>query len=510
MGIGIINANHDMKKIGLFVVLCIITLPSNAKKGDRDIPPICWGEAGARECMLETIDRWYRGDPTPLPEKNISTHGPKVPAFPGAEGFGAYSFGGRGGKLYRVTNLNDNGPGSLREAVEAEGPRIVIFDVSGTIHLEARINIYHPYLTIAGQTAPGEGITVGGRKFDVQTYDVIIRHMRFRRGDNNKPDEWTFRVRGGNHVIVDHVTITWGIDGNLGVTDMDNTTVQNSVMAKPLWDSFHPKGERGYGALIVGKHGARYSLLGNLWANNRSRVPRHANRVNYEDDPVGLLIDFRNNVIFQGYGNNTFTHSITKYNFINNYMLTNWRLIEHSPYNLGHFAGNYKKGVLVEDQWSLIDPGEKLVRANQEQANPFESGEVHTLSAKETWKSVMKKAGAWIRDEHDVNVIREIYNYHAYEIEKSDEKYDLPEWWSLNSIDSQKEVGGFPEIKSVTIPEWIDTNRNGIPDWWESKQGLDSSNPNIANIDSNENGYTNLEDYINDLEAIRKTHNMIK
>ncbi len=406
------------------IILIITGSVSVVAQGASDIPPLQWGEPGVREFMLESANRWHRGDNTPLPEKSISTHGPRVPAFPGAEGFGAYAFGGRGGKLYRVTNLNDSGPGSLREAVQAEGPRIVIFDISGTIHLESRITIYHPYLTLAGQTAPGDGITVSGYKFDVQTYDVIIRHIRFRRGDTNRPDEWTFRIRGGNHVIVDHVTVSWGIDGNMGVTYMDNTTVQNSLLAKPLWDSFHPKGVRGYGALVRGRHGARYSFLCNIWANNRARVPRPGNYVSHEEDPVGLLIDFRNNVIFQGIGANYDSNTITKYNFVNNYILTDWRLIERSPYTQGHFSENYKKGLLVDDQWSLLDPGEEVDRKYHEQSVAFDPGEVTTLSAQEAFEKVMEKAGALYRDKHDENVFREIHNYHLCEIEGKDEKYD--------------------------------------------------------------------------------------
>ncbi len=128
-----------------------------------DIPPLQWCEPGARENMLETANRWNSYETTPLPSQDIATHGPRVPAFPGAEGFGAWSFGGRGGQLYRVTNLNDSGPGSLREAAEAEGPRIIIFDVSGTIEHETPIRVYHPYATFAGQTAPDDGITVAGQ-----------------------------------------------------------------------------------------------------------------------------------------------------------------------------------------------------------------------------------------------------------------------------------------------------------------------------------------------------------
>lgn len=476
---------------------------------EAEIPPFKWGEPGLRECMIETAPRWNRRNIYVSPK--ISTHGPRVPAFPGAEGFGAYSFGGRGGKVYRVTNLNDSGPGSLREAVTAREPRIVIFDVSGTIHLESRITIVHPYLYIAGQTAPGGGITVTGRKFIVQAHDSIVRHMRFRRGvwGDDDTDEWSFRVSNAAHVIADSLTVTWGCDGNLGVTRMDYATIQNSVMAKPLWNSIHPKGTRGYGALVRGRHGARYSFLGNLWANHRSRVPRPGNYISHEDDPNGLLMDFRNNVVYQGIGTNYDADSITVYNFVNNYYLTDWRLIDRSTHTKGFLAGNYRGGEKPDDQWgALVDAGDRVNRENHQQNEPFESGTVTTLTPEEAWEKVTANAGAWIRDEHDKFVVQEVKNYYQENIKGGDPAHDLPDWWRSGRIDCQSEVGGLPNLESVTIPEWVDNNRNGIPDWWEQAHGLDSDDPGIASIDSNGNGYTNIEDYINDLDAISITHKL--
>ncbi len=498
-------------------IMCCMLLCVPVTGAYADIPPAGWGEAGVRECMIETEQRWPHYKPElerPSPDPEYSTHGPTVPAFPGAEGFGAYSFGGRGGDVLRVTNLDDSGPGSLRAAVEAEGPRIVIFDVGGTIKLEEPIHVGNPYLTIAGQTAPGDGITVAGCMFHVYTYDVIIRHMRFRLGDYRGEvadphwHDWTFFLNSANHAILDHVTITWGVSGNLVVQRNDNVTVQNSMLAKPLTDSYHRKGSRGYGALVRGRHGARYSFLRNLWANNRARVPRPGNYLSREDDPDGLLVDFRNNVVYQGVGANYDTDSVTYYNFVNNYCLTNWRLIERSPYTRGYFAGNYIRGAEVEDQWSLLDPGDEVVREEHEQAEPFEIGDVATLTAKQAWSLVIAKAGAWIRDEHDANVIKEACNYHSVEIKGDEAEHSLPEWWTEGYIDTQDEVGGLPELASTAMPDWIDSNRNGLPDWWEQAQGLDSSDPDIAKKDSNGNGYTNIEDYINDLDAIRITHEM--
>lgn len=484
------------------------------------IPPVNWGRPGARTCMLETGDRWPHYKPgleRPSPDPEYSTHGPGVPAFPGAEGFGAYSFGGRGGEVLRVTNLNDSGPGSLREAVEATGPRIVIFDVAGTITLESPIHVGNPYLTIAGQTAPGEGITVAGRLFHVYTFDVIIRHMRFRLGDYRGEvaeqhwHDWAFFLNSANHVILDHLTITWGVSGNLVVQRNDNVTVQNCMLAKPLTQSYHEKGRRGYGALVRGRHGARYSFLRNLWANHRERLPRPGNYLSHEEDADGLLMDFRNNVVYQGVGANRDTDSVTHYNFVNNYYLTRWRFFEHSPFTQAYFAGNMEAGTEIADQWQLVRLSAAVRRERYEQDSPFEAGDVTTLSAAEAWERVITGAGAWRRDAHDANVVKEVRNHHARDIEgKQETPFPLPDWWKTDSIDSQAEVGGLPELVVVKTPEWIDSNRNGLPDWWEAAQGLDSDDPEIARTDSNGNGYTNIEDYINDMDAIRVTRELIQ
>ena len=497
-------------------------VPKGASIDDvgAEIPPTQWGEVGRRACMLETEARWPHYKPgleRPAPVAAYSTHGPLVPAFPGAEGFGAYAFGGRGGKVLRVTNLKDKGPGSFRAAVESEGPRIVIFDVSGIIRLETPIHVANPYLTIAGQTAPGDGVTVAGQMFHVYTFDVIIRHIRFRlgnyRGEVAEPHwhDWAFFLNSANHVILDHVAISWGVSGNLVVQRNDNVTIQNCILAKPLTNSYHAKGTRGYGALVRGRHGARYSFLRNLWANHRARVPRPGNYLSHQDDPDGLLMDFRNNVIYQGIGANYDTDSITRYNFVNNYCLTPWRLIERSPFTRGYLAGNVEAGRETADQWKLLLPGNDVRREYHEQDSPFESGDVTTVTAEAAWEQVMATAGPWLRDAHDANVVREARNYHAVTVQGATEApYPLPDWWTEGGIDCQEEVGGLPECVSVMMPEAIDANRSGIPDWWEAANGLDSKDSDIANKDSNGNGYTNIEDYINDLEAIRITHDLIQ
>ncbi len=494
----------------------LLLLSSYINWTQADTPDLNRKIQGVHEQIPESAiienDRDASGNAMPVLSENESN----LPAFPGAEGFGAHAAGGRGGKLYRVTNLNDSGPGSFREAAEAEGRRMVIFDVSGTIKLESPVWVENPYVTFAGQTAPN-GITITNEQVRIQTHDVILRHMRFRHGVDidQEPhrvnvDEWTLRVHGSRDVILDHITVSWGMDGNLGVTNSRYVTVQNSVLDKPLTNSVHYKGNRGYGALVRGHSGSKYSFLRNLWANHRRRVPMVGNYFDPGDDPIGILMDFRNNVILDGIGYNyDIDGQISRYNFVNNYFITNWKFQERNTGSQAHFSGNYIGGEHLENQWLLVDFQQRNIdRDFYEQTDPFETAEATTLPAPEAWEYVMNQAGIWRRDTHDKNVFREVHNEHRRIVERVSPEYELPDWWRTGRIDNQVEVGGLPEIESVIVPEWIDSNRNGIPDWWEAKHGLDSSDPDIANMDSNGNGYTNLEDYLNDLEAIEKTHGM--
>src|SRR4051812_42956586 len=217
-----------------------------------------------------------------------------VPAFPGAEGGGARTPGGRGGEVYVVTNLDDRGPGSFRAAVEAEGPRIVVFGVSGLITLETPLDIEHPYLTIAGQTAPGDGVCVRGQSVHINTHDVIIRYMRFRRGNLEVRDDALGGYPVGN-VIVDHVSASWGLDENLslyrymkktaGAPDqklaVENLTIQWSISSEALNRNHHAFGGT-WGGLGSSFHH-------NLFACNTGRNPSIG---------TGGLFDFRNNVLF--------------------------------------------------------------------------------------------------------------------------------------------------------------------------------------------------------------------
>ncbi|MBW8859015.1 MAG: hypothetical protein JF570_04600, partial [Caulobacter sp.] len=227
-------------------------------------------------------------------------------AFPGAEGFGRFSQGGRGGRVIKVTNLDDSGPGSLRAAVEAEGPRIVIFDVGGVIRLKSYLRIANDHITIAGQTAPGYGITLRDGQFLIHANHVIVRYLRSRVGDEAGKEYDSISIGGGSDIILDHISSSWSIDESLSVTQkvtpevkpLTNVTVQWSLISESLNHSIHEKGEHGYGSLIQGSYGARYSFHHNLWAHHEARMPRIGNYAGAKDDPEGITLDFRDNVFY--------------------------------------------------------------------------------------------------------------------------------------------------------------------------------------------------------------------
>jgi hypothetical protein len=248
---------------------------------------------------LPEIEAWAAKGKPYIPSAGLPEELPqaKIPAFPGAEGGGMYSFGGRGGKVIVVTNLNDSGPGSFREACETPGPRIVIFNVAGIIQLKDRIRVRAPYITIAGNTAPGDGVCIAGNTVELETHDIIIRYMRFRRGAMDAADRND--SFGGNPVgnlIIDHVSASWGLDENMsmyrhmynpkdGTKELKlptvNVTIQNSIFSESL-NLYH----HAFGSTIGGLNSTFHH---NLWACNTGRNPS-----------VGMYGDFTfaNNVIF--------------------------------------------------------------------------------------------------------------------------------------------------------------------------------------------------------------------
>jgi pectate lyase len=415
-----------------------------------------------------------------------------LPAFPGAEGFGAETIGGRGGRVIAVTNLNDSGPGSFRAACEAEGSRIVVFRVSGLIPLKSKFKITHPNITIAGQTAPGQGICIKDVGVNIDADQVILRHLRFRPGDPLKKEMDSLSIGAGKDIIIDHCSASWSIDETLSINgDCDRLTVQWCIISESLNKSFHKKGDHGYGSLIVAASGA-YSFHHNAYIHNNSRNPRPGAKENMP----GLRFDFRNNLIYNwgmraGYDSQT----AVRMNYIGNYLKPGpsaWESGRNQMFLVGGpltrlFAeGNVLEGYPDEtrDNWLAIKPSEqylseedlqKIVRVNE----PFPSGPVTTDSPEAAYQKILAGAGATLpaRDAVDRRLMEDIKS------------------GTGKIINSQDEVGGWPEYKSAEPP--IDSDNDGMPDDWEKSHGLNPEGAADGNQDRDGDGYTNIEEYIN-------------
>ena len=424
-------------------------------------------------------------------------------AFPGAQGFGAYAKGGRGGKVLYVTNLNDEGPGSLRWAVEQVGSRTVVFAISGTIELKNRLNIENPYITIAGQTASGDGICLKGETLRIATHDVIIRYLRVRLGDGmhgqgSLQGKDAISISEGKNIIIDHCSSSWSLDEVLSASTGDPTLTDVTVQWCYITEGLNPS-NHGYGSLIRGTGGARYSFLNNLYAHHRGRSPRPGNYSvnNHIKDPKGFLLDFRNNVIYNwggGYaGYNNDSESITKLNYVGNYLIPGANSENNgiayrtgSPYNKSYFAGNYYDGYKPENQWDLVkynDSWTEEVIKEYKKTSPFETGPVTTLDAVEAYEAVLKSGGATLpkRDPVDHRIIEEVKSRTG------------------KIIASQEDVGGWPELKNATT--LLDTDHDGMPDTWEIAKKLNPNDASDGNFDRDSDGYTNLEEYINGIDA---------
>ena len=243
-------------------------------------------------------------------------------AFPTAEGYGQYAQGGRGGKVIFVTNLDDSGPGSLREAIKTPGPRIVIFKVAGIIDLKSELLMTEPYLTIAGQTAPGDGICLKGRRVKIDAHDTIIRYLRVRLGDEQKTqDDAIATYTGAKDTILDHCSASWSVDETLSATHAKNVTIQWCFITESMNLTSHVKGTHGYGSLI---NGEEVSYHHNLYAHHSDRTPR----------PAACQLDFRNNVIYdfgRGGGYNHGQKALM--NYVGNYIIPR-------PIQPGHHVRN--------------------------------------------------------------------------------------------------------------------------------------------------------------------------
>ena len=504
-------------------------VPSNIMEASR---------AERAEAARLSDEAWQRA----LPEIEAWAKKGK-PYIPGAWGGGMYSFGGRGGKVIVVTNLNDSGPGSFRDACEQGGPRIVVFNVAGVIKLNAALSIRAPYITIAGNTAPGDGVCIAGNTVQLDTHDVIVRHMRFRRGKTEAADrDDSF---GGNpigNIMIDHVSASWSLDENISMYrhmyrppggDKDlklptvNVTIQNSISSESL-NIYH----HAFGSTIGGLNSTFHH---NLWACNTGRNPS-----------VGMYGDFTfvNNVLFN-WRHRTIDGGdhMSLYNIINNYFKPGpgtpdeaiaYRILkpesERSKTVVDHFGKAYVNGNFVEghervskDNWDGgLQPDVKAhkladVLADIRTNGPFAHAPLPIHSAKDAYKFVLAQVGATLprRDSVDERIIAQVRTgkipprsiakgsqekaqFYGYAQKFTDQ---LAEQVKMGFVTDPSEVGGWPEYKGTP---YQDSDGDGMPDDWEKKHGLNPVNPADAGDDLNGDGYTNIEDFINGLDPRAK------
>ena len=421
-------------------------------------------------------------------------------AFPGAEGYGRFARGGRGGDVYHVTTLADDGPGSLRDGVRtATGPRTIVFDLSGTIELKKPLVVDKSFLTLAGQTAPGDGVCLKDQTFKISKANhVVVRYIRVRLGDENKPRPSgpdAITTDDVDHLIFDHITSSWGIDGNHDLRRGGNFTLQWSIYAEALNRSLHEKGAHAMLASFRDLT-AGVSVHHNLLASSRERFPTLGGSPRTKPDAVA---DFRNNVVYNVVGATNLGNC--RINVLNNYYRPgpdtppNRRPIATKAENPGStkvfLAGNVFEGLpdLTRDNFAAID-FEKMATGNYLKltidqvrvGTAFDVGGAtpRTDSAEDALKRVLRSAGASRRrDAADERLVRGV----------RDRTHKM--------IDSEREVGGWPVLGSEPAP--ADADRDGMPDAWELAHGLNPADPADRNTDRDADGYTNLEEYLNSL-----------
>lgn len=409
-----------------------------------------------------------------------------LPAFPGAEGFGADTPGGRGGRVLLVTNLNDSGPGSLRAACEASGPRIVIFRVAGTIALRKPIVVREPYLTIAGQTAPGDGVCLRDNYFGIQTHDVVVRYLRSRLGDaSGQESDCIDLLHGARNCVLDHCSATWSIDECLSLSgDVQNCTIQWCLIGESLRQSKHQKGAHGYGSLS--RANGPISWHHNLWIHNDARNPRLGDNYGRGSSP---RFDVRNNLIYDFGGTASgLTQGKLEVNYVANYIRPGPSSKARTPITVG---GPSVLKYFIRD--NIFEGHEALTRDNTGFFNPVEiegqrqvfivdapyaAPTVTTVPAAELMAHLLPWVGATlpVRDAVDARLIEHVRVRGGA------------------MINSQQEVGGWPVLRGEAP---LDSDQDGIPDAWELAHGLNPHDPKDAALDADGDGYSNLEEYLN-------------
>lgn len=410
-------------------------------------------------------------------------------AFPGAEGYGRHTSGGRGGKVIKVTNLNDCGEGSLRWAVEQHGPRIVVFTVSGNICLETPLRINNDSITIAGQTAPGDGICLKDNPLTVNASNVIIRYLRVRMGDKyEKDNDAVSGGRYGQHdVILDHISASFSIDECLSIYKTRNLTVQWCLVSHSLAHSRHTKGAHGFGG-IWGGYNATFHH--NLLANHSSRNPRFSSVEGTKN------VDFRNNVVYNwgfksGYGGGR--HG--EINIVGNYYKPgpaseHHRLFDVAEDGTGRYyiSDNVMEGEpgVTTDNWKGVGGKSPL---DCRVGEPFPYSAIYEQQPDDAFRSVAAFVGcSHRRDTYDSSVILQMQRGEAT-------------FGNRGIIDTPEQAGGWPVLKTAAPQQ--DTDNDGMPDEWETARGLNPNDPSDAAQWAPGHEYTNIEVYINSLACAR-------
>ncbi len=501
--------------------LAEITSFANSKDFTREILELVpTAFAGLERIVVEAYDvtgKYSKGElqvdrynEVPVADENV--------AFPGADGFAASTTtGGRGGSIYYVTNLNDAGTGSLRDAV-SQSNRIVIFKVSGIIALTKTLQVTGSNLTIAGQTAPGDGICIKNYSMTVNASNVIVRYLRFRMGDEKGTEDDAFWGRNQSNIIIDHCSMSWSTDECSSFYDNTNFTMQWCILSESLRVSVHAKGTHGYGGIWGGK-GA--SFHHNLLAHHDSRNPRFCGSRFSKQESLEKC-DFRNNVVYNWGGNSGYAGEGGVYNFINNYYKPGkatgsgsmqYRIFSPNGQDQtqadqqtgnvwGKFwlAGNYVYGSApaTADNWLGLQP-------NASSGSPLPGGNIANIklsaavtvpqatthTAEVAFERVLDHGGAsYRRDAVDARVTNETRNGLPTVNRASNGTT------KIGLIDTQTDVGGWPTYETYPMP--LDTDNDGMPDAWEIANGL---NPNVANANGKDlsSVYTNIEVYINSL-----------
>jgi pectate lyase len=448
--------------------------------------------------------------------KQVITENSEQPiAFPGAEGFGKYATGGRGGVVYIVSNLNDRGAGSFREAAVANGKRIIVFAVSGTIHLETKLAIKGD-VTIAGQTAPGDGICLADNSISLGGDNIIIRYMRFRMGDKYQRQAGMVPGSGSDdafsgfkrkNIMIDHCSMSWSTDEVLSIYAGDSTTLQWNIISEPLNYSYHfEAGDKdwehhGYGGIWGGLHVTAHH---NLFAHCNNRNPRF-NGIRHTPTE---FVDYRNNVIYNWGSNTIYAGEGGDYNIVNNYFKygpstgrnVRYRIVnpgknESIGFGKWHVSGNYVDDAndVSKNNWLGIvmgNGGTEHDKRNTIIDKPHAAWPVPTQTAEEAFETVLRFAGAsYKRDTLDERIMNDVKNRTGKLI---DVQGGFPHGTAFELT-----VNAWPYLK--TLPPPADNDKDGMPDDWEVKNGLNPADATDATKFSSHKAYTNLEVYINSI-----------